>query len=121
MLYILKIFPIAKQSANAAISAHTTVGPTGVPARIETRMPTDEQTTDIIAAKITVVLKLLAMRIAESAGNIISAEISNEPTRRIASTIITAVVTAVRRLLKVALTPEARAKSSSKVTAKARL
>ena len=56
-------------------------------------------------------------RIAESAGKITSAEISKDPTSFIASTIITAVITAISRLYVPALTPVARAKLSSKVTA----
>ena len=47
-----------------------------------------------------------------------SAEMSSDPTRFIASTMMTATVIAIRRLYRPASVPEARAKFSSKVTAK---
>ena len=46
----------------------------------------------------TTSLKVLAIRIEARAGKITRAEIRSEPTRFIASTIITAVITAIRRL-----------------------
>ena len=82
----------------ATISAATTVGPTGVEARIETRIPVSEQTTEIMLAQIITPLKLLNSLIAERAGNTISAEIKRDPTRFMARTIITAVITAINRL-----------------------
>lgn len=42
--------------------------------------------------------KLLNIRMADSAGKITSAEISREPTRFIASTMMTATTTAISRL-----------------------
>ena len=74
------------------------VEPTGVPARIEARSPTTVHTTEKAAEKIITDLKLLKSRIAESAGKIINAEIRSEPTRFIASTMITAMVTAIKKL-----------------------
>ena len=53
----------------------------------------------------------------DRAGNIIKADISSEPTRFIASTIITAVITAISRLYLSAFIPLAFAKLSSNVTA----
>lgn len=94
------------------------VEPTGVPARIEARSPTTVHTTENAAEKIITDLKLLKSRIAESAGKIINAEIRSEPTRFIASTIITAMVTAIKKLYAPTFIPVALAKLSSKVTAK---
>ena len=62
-------------------------------------------------------LKLLKSLMAESAGKMIRAEISSEPTRFMASTMITAMTTAIRKLYAFALTPDALEKFSSKVTA----
>ena len=86
------------QSPNATMSTATTVGPTGVDARIATSIPISAQSVETIAAVITTPLKVRATRIAESAGKITSAEIRSEPTRFIASTIMTAVITAISRL-----------------------
>ena len=94
------------------------VAPTGVPARIEIIRPALAQISEIITEQIITLLKLLKSLIAESAGKIINAEISSEPTKFIAKTIITAITTAIRRLYKSARTPVAFAKLSSKVTAK---
>ena len=57
------------------------------------------------------------MLIADKAGKITRAEISSDPTRFIASTIITAIITAIKRLYLLVLVPVADAKFSSKVTA----
>ena len=74
------------------------VEPTGVPARIEIRIPPAALTTDITAALMVTERKDLNSRMAESAGKITSAEIRREPTRFIANTMITAITTAMRRL-----------------------
>ena len=92
------MLPRAKQMPNAIISAHTTVGPTGVESRIEDIIPMQAHTTEIIAEQMTTPLKLLHTLMDERAGNITSAEISSEPTRLMARTIITAMTTATRRL-----------------------
>ena len=55
------------------------VEPTGVPARIEIRIPPAALTTDITAALMVTERKDLNNRIAESAGKITSAEIRREP------------------------------------------
>ena len=82
----------------AARSAATMVLPTGVPARIEIKRPATEHTTETTAEHTVTLLKLLKTRIAERAGNITRAEIKSEPTRFIASTIITAMIIAITRL-----------------------
>ena len=74
------------------------VGPTGVENIIADKIPMSAQDTEISVERITTLLKVLATLIEESAGNITSADIRSEPTRFIASTIITAVITAIRRL-----------------------
>ena len=84
-------------------------------------MPAAAQTTENTAAQSVTARKLLNRRIAESAGKITSAEISSDPTRFIASTMMTATITAIIRLQAPAGSPVAREKSSSKVTAKMRL
>ena len=61
--------------------------------------------------------KLRNSRIAESAGKTISADVSSEPTRFMASTMMTAVTTAISRLYILARMPVAAAKVSSNVTA----
>ncbi len=99
------------------ISTPTIVGPTGVPAAMEINKPEAAAKTEIIAELIVTDLKLLKTRIALSAGKIIKADINNEPTRFIAKTIMTAVIIAINKLYKLALTPVALAKFSSKVTA----
>ena len=91
-------FPITQEIINITISIATIVEPTGVDARIDTSMPAAAQTTDITAEQRMTALKLLNSRMAESAGKIISAEMSSEPTRFIASTMTIAVIIAIRRL-----------------------
>ena len=94
------------------------VDPTGVPAIIEIKMPDEAQNTDKTAEQTVTARKLLNTRIADSAGNTTNADINREPTKFIAKTITTAIITAISRLYKFALTPVARAKFSSKVTEK---
>lgn len=93
------------------------VEPTGVPARIEINIPNVAQITENIAAQMVTLLKLLNIRIADTAGKITSAEINNEPTKFIARTIITAIIIASKKLYDVVFVPVALAKSSSKVMA----
>ena len=83
---------------NAPKSAVTIVAPTGVEHNIESIIPVPAHNTDIIAEHIVTLRKLLNILIAESAGNIISADISSEPTRFIAITMIIAVIIAISRL-----------------------
>ena len=79
-------------------STATMVEPTGVPCKMETKNPISAHVTEMIAEKIATALKLFSMLIAERAGKIIRADMSSEPTRFIASTIITAVIVAISRL-----------------------
>ena len=74
------------------------VEPTGVPARIEMMRPVAEQITERTAEQMVTRLKLWKSRMDESAGKITSAEISSDPTRFMASTMMTAVTTAISRL-----------------------
>ena len=83
---------------NITMFTATIVEPTGVLASIEMIMPTAAHITDITAEHIVTELKLLNILMAERAGNITSAEIKREPTRFIARTIITAIITAIIRL-----------------------
>ena len=95
----------------------TIVEPTGVPAKMATKIPAREQTTEMIAAAMVTEKKLLKTRMAESAGNTTSAETKSAPTRFIASTMMTAIMMAMSKLNKLTFTPVALAKFSSKVTA----
>ena len=81
-------------------------------------MPAIAQNTDSIAEQTVTAIKFLNILIAESAGKITKAEISREPTKFIASTMIIAVMTAISKLYKSVLTPIAFAKFSSKVIEK---
>ena len=80
------------------MSAATIVLPTGVPARIAIKSPAIAHPTEMIAEQIVTEKKLLKSLIAEIAGKITRAEMSREPTRFIASTIITAMMMAIARL-----------------------
>ena len=102
---------------NTNIFAVTIVAPTGVPHRSDTKNPVPAQNTAVIAEQTITLLKLWNILIAVIDGNIISAEINNEPTRLIASTIIIAVITAIIRLYASVFIPVAFEKFSSNVTA----
>lgn len=99
------------------MSAETIVEPTGVEQSIDRIIPVSAHITDITAEQSITALKLLNTLIADNAGKIISAEISREPTRFIASTIISAVTTAISRLYRFEFVPVADEKFSSNVTA----
>lgn len=101
---------------NTAISAATIVAPVGVFNNMDNIIPAAAQITEIIAEQMVTLLKLLKRRIAESAGKIISAETSSEPTRFMASTIMTAVIIAIIKLYASELIPVAFEKLSSNVT-----
>lgn len=100
------------------MSTATIVDPTGVPARIETKRPIVAHITDVKAEQIITALKLLNTRIADNAGKITKAEISREPTKFIAKTMIIAVIIAINKLYIFAFVPVAFVKFSSKVTEK---
>lgn len=82
------------------MSTATMVEPTGVPARMEIRMPSVAQQTERTAAQIVTARKFLQTRMADSAGKTTRADMSSEPTRFIASTITTAIVMAISTLYK---------------------
>ena len=86
------------KSKKAAISTATMVDPTGVPARMEMSMPVTAQITDKIAEQMVTDRKLRKTLMAERAGKITRAEIRRDPTRFMARTIITAMITASSRL-----------------------
>lgn len=100
---------------NTKISTTTIVHPTGVLAKIEMQIPTNVPTTEIIPAEMMTDLNVLNILIAASAGKIIKAEISKEPTKFMAKTITTAERTAIKMLMNPTLTPVALAKFSSNV------
>ena len=110
--------PMIQQAANASASTTTIVDPTGVPARIDTMIPISAQQTERTAEQIVTDRKLRKSRIADSAGKITNAEIRSDPTRFMASTMITAMTTAISRLYASTRIPDAFAKLSSNVTAK---
>ncbi len=80
------------------ISIATIVEPTGVSVRIDMIMPNTAQKTDSIDEQIVTLKNVLKIRIADNAGKIINAEISKDPTRFIARTMITAMMTAITKL-----------------------
>lgn len=92
------MYPIRVDKPKAAISIATMVEPTGVPNRIETTIPKNAHATESAAEQRMTARKLLNSRIAERAGKITRAEMSRDPTRFMARTIITAMTTASRRL-----------------------
>ena len=72
------------------MSAATTVQPTGEDKIIDADIPIEVQIIENTAEHMTTFLKLLNMRIAEIAGKTISADVSREPARFIARTMMTA-------------------------------
>ena len=74
------------------------VEPTGVPARMEIRIPSSAHIIEDTAEKIVTLLKFLRMLIAESAGKMTKADIKSEPTKFIARTMITAITVAINKL-----------------------
>ena len=72
------------------MSAATTVQPTGGDKIIDADIPIAVQIIENAAEHMTTFLKLLNMRIAEIAGKTISADVSREPARFIARTMMTA-------------------------------
>ena len=78
--------------------ATTILAPAGVDQAKLAVIPAKKQTTARIAAKITTLKKLLKMRIAVSAGKTRRLEIITAPIRRIPTTIVSAVRTAISAL-----------------------
>ena len=96
--YLFFIIPITVARTNTVRSTTATVAPTGVERSMQSTAPTRAQETEITAEQITTLLNDLKSRIAESAGKVMSAEISSAPTIFMAMT-ITAPVTAARTVL----------------------
>ena len=84
-------------------------------------MPTIKFITEIKAEAIVTLLKVLQIYIAETGEKIIKLEISKVPIKRIPTTMVKAVRTAITVFKASAFTPVAFEKDSSKVTAKIRL
>ena len=84
---------------------------------MEMMIPLAAQNSEMTTEQMITLLKLLKTLIADSAGKIISADMSSEPTNFMAMTMMTAMTMAMRRLYISARTPVAFAKLSSKVTA----
>ena len=83
---------------NTTMSMATMVDPTGVPARIAIKIPSSEQSTEITAEATVTEKKLLKSRMAESAGNTTKADTNKAPTRFMARTMMTAIMTATKML-----------------------
>lgn len=89
---------MALKIPNTTMFTATMVAPTGVAAKMEIKIPTTAQNTAITAEDKITDKKLLKILMEETAGKIINADINKEPTSFIASTIIVAVITAIKRL-----------------------
>ena len=118
LYHILRILPIMQLIMKMRIYIVTIVEPTGVEVNIDIIIPNTAPNTERIAEYIITDLKLVITLIADKAGNTKRAVISSEPTRFIASTIITAVITAIIRLYTLVFLPIERVKFSSNVTEK---
>ena len=92
------------------------VAPVGVAAKMEIIIPTVADTTAIMEAAHITLLNERNKRIADKAGKIIKAEIKSVPTNFIATTMIKAVIIAIKSWYVLTFTPVAFAKSSSNVT-----
>ena len=77
---------------NGTISTLTMVHPTGVPHKMDTKIPVTAPMTDTTAETQTHPRKLLHNCIAVNVGSTINAEISKAPTRFMASTIIVSII-----------------------------
>lgn len=89
---------MAQLAINATMSVATIVEPTGVPAKMDSKIPITAQITDNTTEQTVTPKNVLYTRIADNAGNITSAEISKDPTKFMASTMITAVIIAINKL-----------------------
>ena len=110
---------MSQKTKNTTISTATIVGPIGMflgTINVK-RILKIVTVTEIIAAHTVTDLNVLNILIDVKAGNIMSADTSNEPTSFIAITMMIAIIIATIKLLMLVLTPVARAKFSSNVTA----
>ena len=96
--YLLATDPTIQQITNTPTSTATMVEPTGVPERIDMIIPKNAHITERTAEQIVTALKFLNILMDDKAGNITNADISNDPTRFMARTIITAMTMAINRL-----------------------
>lgn len=92
------MLPTQLHVTNATASVATIVDPTGVPANMEMMIPEKAQRTAKTAEQTVTPRKLLQSLMADNAGNTTKAEIKSDPTRFMASTMMTAVMTAINRL-----------------------
>ena len=99
----------------------TTLAPVGVSQEYDTHIPTKKQQSESTPEQRITDLNFLQTLIEESAGKIISAEISSVPIILIPITIVRAVKSAITVLYTPVLRPVALENVSSKVTAKIRL
>ena len=97
------------------------VAPTGVENTSDAKKPASDATSANTPAQTVTARKLPNNRSAPSAGNTMSAVISNDPTSFMPSTITSAAITAVTVLKSDALVPVAEEKLSSNATVKIRL
>ena len=74
------------------------VAPTGVPHMIDPVMPSTAQTTDSAAEHMVTRRKSSQILMADKAGNMTRADTSRDPTRFMARTMMTAMITAIIRL-----------------------
>ena len=109
--------PVNAQIINVPAFTATIVDPTGVFASIDINIPVSAHITDKTAEHTVTALKFPKSLMDDNAGNMTRADMSSDPTRFMARTIMTAMTIAIRRLYLSAFVPTALAKSSSKVTA----
>ena len=107
-----------KNAINTAMSTTTIVAPTGVPATIDIKIPAADVHAASTPEHIDKQKKHLKILMAEIELNTTTEDISSEPKRFIATTITTAITTAMSKLSAAGLVPVAFAKFSSNVTAK---
>ena len=98
MIFYPRTFPTAKQITKAIKFATTILAPAGVDQAKDATIPRKKQSTESIAEKTTTLKKLLKTRMALRAGNTIKLDIIMAPMRRIPTTIVRAVKTAISPL-----------------------
>ena len=109
---------ISQNTTKTAALTMTTLAPVGVSHEYETHIPTKKQQSERIPEQRITDLNFLHTLIEESAGKMMSAEISSVPIILIPITIVSAVRSAITVLYTPVLSPVALEKVSSNVTAK---
>jgi hypothetical protein len=99
----------------------TILAPVGIPQTIENHIPRIKQSDEIIADSSIRFLKLFAIFLAITAGNITKLEISNVPIILMPSTTVKAVRKEIKNWYKLTLIPVALANDSSAVIKNRRL